>query len=97
MDQYLVNLARNSVVLLISPCDFGNKFFHDNRTKAKLLVKQHLKLFGSTVNDLLIRRLGSRLIEFSIDYVRFSSVYDFKNPDRIIRNFINRISRELGD
>ena len=71
--------------------------FYDNRTKAKHLVKKHLKLFDSNVNDLLIRHAGSRFIEFSIYYTRFGSVFSFKDPDSIIRNFINRVSRELAD
>ena len=92
-DRYLENLSSNSVVLLTSQCDFCNKFFHDNRTKAKHLVKKHLKLFRSNVNDLLIRRVGSRFLEFGIHYARFGSVYNFKDPDCIIRNFIHSLKR----
>ena len=90
-DRYLENLSSNSIALLTSQCDFCNKFFHANNTKAKHLVKKHLKLFDSNVNDLMITRVGSRFIEFSIDYARFSSAYNFKDPDSIIRNFINRV------
>ena len=96
-DRYLQNLSSNSVVLLTSQCDFSNRFFHDNGNKAKHLVKKLLKLFDSNVNDLLIRRVGSRFIEFSIVYACLGSVYNFKDPDSIIRNFINRVSRGLGD
>ena len=96
-DGYLENLSSNSVVLLTSQHDFCNKFFHGNRTNAKHLVKKHLKLFESNVNDLFIRRVSSRFIEFSIDYARFGSVYNSKDPDSIVRNFINRVSREQGD
>ena len=43
-NQCLENLSANSVVLLTSQCDFCNKFFYSNRSKAKHLVKKHLKL-----------------------------------------------------
>ena len=79
-DQYLENLSSNSAVLLTSQRDYCNKFFHNNRTKVKYLVKKDLKLFDSNVNDLLIRRVGSRFIEFSIDYAPFGSFYNFKDP-----------------
>ena len=90
-DRYLENLSSNSIALLTSQCDFCNKFFHDNKTKAKHVVKKHLKLFGSNVNDLMITRVGSRFIEISINYAHFRSAYNFKDPDSIIRNFINRV------
>ena len=53
-DQYLDNLSSNSVVILTSQSNFYNNFFHGNRTKAKHLVKELLKLFNSNVNNLLI-------------------------------------------
>ena len=96
-DWYLENLSSNSVVLWTSQCDFCNKFFHNNRTMAKHLVKKHLKLFVSNVNDLLIPCVGSRWPVFSIDYADFGSVNNFKDVDSIIQNFMNRVSRELGD
>ena len=49
------------------------------------------------VNDLIIRHIGKRFIEFSTDYVCFGNVYNFYIPESLISNFITRVSRELRD
>ena len=34
-------------------------------------------------------------MEFNIDYKRHSNVYDFKNPDKVIGDFIENVARHL--
>ena len=36
-------------------------------------------------------------MEFNIDYKRHSNVYDFKNPDKVIGDFIENVARHLSE
>ena len=42
---------------------------------------------------MLIWRVGNKFIEFSIDYTRHGKIYNFKNPGRVINNFIENVAR----
>ena len=64
--------------------------------KAKHFLRKHLKLNGNS-NNILIRRIGNRFIEFSIDYDRFKNAYDFFDPDKIIGSFIEAVARKIPD
>ena len=46
---------------------------------------------------MLIRRIGNRFIEFSIDLNRFGKIYGFKNLEKVLNEFIENISREIPD
>ena len=70
--------------------------FFDGKLKAKHFLRKHLKLNGNN-NNILIRRIGNRLIEFSIDYDRFKNVYGFFVPDKTICSFIEALARKIPD
>ena len=44
---------------------------------------------------MIVRRIGDRFIEFSIDYKRFSKLYDFTKSEKIIFDFIENVSRKI--
>ena len=46
---------------------------------------------------MIFRRIGNQFIEFSIDYQRFSKVYDFTKSEKIIFDFIENVSRKIPD
>ena len=52
-----------------------------------------MKLLLASANKMLIRKVGDRFMEFSIDYTRHGKIYDFKNLDKIINDFIENVAR----
>ena len=58
-------------------------------------LARHLKLFSTNQDNLLIRRIGNRFIEFSINFNRFGKICDFKVPEKALNEFIENISQEL--
>ena len=44
-------------------------------------------------NSVLIRKVGDRCMEFSIDYTCHGEIYDFKDPDKIINDFTENVKR----
>ena len=46
---------------------------------------------------MIVRRIGNRFIEFSVDYHRFSEVYDFTKPEKIIFDLIENVSSKIPD
>lgn len=46
---------------------------------------------------MLIKKVGDKLMEFGIDYKHNSIVYDLKNPDKVIGDFIEYVSRHLPE
>ena len=58
------------------------------KLKAEHYLRKHVKLLSVTRNNVLIRGVGNKFIEFSIDYTRHGRVYDFKEPDKVVNDFI---------
>ena len=58
------------------------------KLKAEHYLRKHVKLLSVTRNNFLIRRVGNKFIEVSIDYTRQGRVYDFKEPDKVVNDFI---------
>ena len=77
-------------------CEYCGKTFFDGKLKAQHFLMKDLKLNGNN-NNILIRRIGNRFIEFSIDYDHFKNDYDFFNPDKIIGSFIEAVARKISD
>ena len=93
-ESYLVFLTKPSSEFFMEECEHCCKTFFDGKLKAKHVLRKHLKLNGSN-NNILIRRIGNRVIEFSIDYDRFKNVYDFFDPEKIIGSFIEAVARKI--
>ena len=70
--------------------------FFDGKQKSKHYLRKHLKLNGNN-NDFLIRRIGNKFIEFSIDNDRFKNSCDFFTPDKIIASFIEAVANKIPD
>ena len=61
-----------------------------------------MKLLSVNRKNLLIRRVGNKFIEFSTDYSRHGRIYNFKNLEKVINDFIENVARvvptnEIGD
>ena len=70
--------------------------FFDLEVTAQHYLQNHLKLLPITKNDMLIRKAG-KFMEFSIEYKHHSNVYDFKNSDKVIGDFIENVARHLSE
>ena len=46
---------------------------------------------------MLIRKIGDKHIEFSIDYTPHSKLYDFKDPEKVLSDFIENVARVIPD
>ena len=95
-ESYVDLLTKLSLELFMEECEYCCKTFFDGKLKAKHFLRKHLKLNGNN-NNILIRRIGNRFIEFSIDYDRFKNLYDFFDPDKIIGSFIEAVARKIPD
>ena len=79
-ESYVDLLTKTSSEFFMEESEYCDKTFFDGKLKSKHFLRKHLKLSGNN-NNILIRRIGSRFIEFSIGYNRFKNVYDFFDPD----------------
>ena len=95
-ESYVDVLTKPSSEFFMEECEYCGKTFFDGKLKAKHFLRKHLKLNGNN-NNILIRSIGNRFIEFSIDYDRFKNVYDFFYPDKIIGSFIEAVARKIPD
>ena len=77
-------------------CQYCGKTFFDGKLQVKHFLRKHLKLNGNN-NNILIRRINNRFIQFSIEYHRFKNVYHFFDPDKIIGSFIETVERKTPD
>ena len=95
-ESYVDLLTKPSLEFFMEECEYCCKTFFVGKLKAKHFLRKHLKLNGNN-NNILIRRIGNRYIEFSIDYDRFKNVYDFFDSDKIMGSFIEAVARKIPD
>ena len=76
-------------------CSICDKRFVNARGKHLLLRHFHQSTSSSSQGK-LIKQIGIKFLEFSIARRRFSNCYDFKNPDNVIREFIDIASGNWG-
>ena len=69
----------------------------DLNFKAEHCLCKHLKLLSVGRENLLIRKISNKDIEFSIDYTHHGKPYDFKDPEQILSNFIENVARVIPD
>ena len=67
--------------------------FFDAKLKAEHYLRKHVKLLSVNRNNLLTAGVSKKSKEFSIDYTRHGRVYDFKDPDKVINDFIKNLAR----
>ena len=56
-----------------------------------------MKLLSVIRDKLIIRKIGEKYIEFCIDYARFGKVYNFKNSEKVLKEFIDNIAPVIPD
>lgn len=95
-ENYIDAISRNAPQMFVEYCEKIHRFF-DLRVKAEHYLHNHLKLLPASRNDMLIRRVGDKFIEFSIDYTQHSNIYDFKNPGKVIGDFIENVAHLVLD
>ena len=70
-------------------CEYcSNPPFFDAKLKVEHYLHKRVKRSYLTRNNLLIQRVGNEFKEFSIDFARHGRIYDFKDPDKVINDFI---------
>ena len=87
-DSYVDAITRHSNrprQIFVEFCEFSKRRpFFDLKTKAEHYLQEHLQILPVSRSDILIRKIGGKFIEFSIDYSRHSALYHFKNPGKVI-------------
>ena len=102
-ESYINIISKGPKQAIFEYCEYcSNPPFFDAKLKAEHYLRKHVKLLSATRNNLLKRRVGNKFIEFSIDYTRHGRVYDFKDPDKVINDFIENVARlvpsgEIGE
>ena len=77
-------------------CSICDKRFVNATARRKHLLLRHFYQSTSSLNQgLLIKQIGTKFLELSIGHRQFSNRYDFKNPDNVIREFMD-VSANLG-
>ena len=93
-ESYVDAISRDAPQMFVEYCEYCNSPpFFGLRVKAEHYLRKHLKLLLASANKMLIRKVGDRFMEFSIDYTRHGKIYDFKNLDKIINDFIENVAR----
>ena len=93
-ESYIDVISKDPNQTIFEYCEYcSNPPSFDAKLKAEHYLRKHLKLLYVTRNNLLIRRVGNKFIEFSIDYTRHGRVYDFKDPDKVRNGFIENVAR----
>ena len=97
-NSYVDSLQGDPLEFFIEKCSYCHVFLFDAWLKSRHILKKHLKILNtSQVNNMIVRRIGNWFIEFSVDYHRFSKVFEFSNPEKIIFDFIENVSRKIRD
>ena len=92
-EKYVDAITRHSYhprQMFVDFCKFCmNPPLFDLKEKAKHYLQEHLRLLPISRYHILIRKIGDQFIEFSTDYSRHSNLYDFENPNKVIKDFID--------
>ena len=93
-ESYVDVISKDPSQFIFEYCEYcSNPPFFDAKLNAEHYLRKHVKLLSVTRNNLLIRRVGTKFIEFSIDYIRHGRVDDFKEPEKVINDFIENVAR----
>ena len=80
---------------IMEGCDNCKKNFFESGKKARHYLSKHLTLIANLNSSLIIRRIGSKYLEFSINYDKHKNSYDFYTPEKVIRQFIEDVSVKI--
>ena len=90
---YINTISRDSKQMFVEYCEYyKSPPFFNSEVKSRHYLR-HLKLFPALKRDILIREIGNRFLEFSIDYIRHSKAHDFMNPNKVINELIENVAR----
>ena len=93
-ESYIDAISRDAPHMYVGYCECCNSLpFFDLRVKAEHYLHKHLKLLPASANNMLIRKVGDRFMEFSIDYTHHDKICEFKDPDKINNDFIENVAR----
>ena len=86
---------------IMEGCDYCKKLFFESGKKARHYLSKHLRPIANPNSSLIIRKIGSKYLEFSINYDKHKNFYDFYTPEKVIRQFIEdvflKIPNEEGE
>ena len=84
LESYVDVISREPSQFFMEQCQYCNGSpFTDPKVKARHYLARHLKLVSTSQDNFLIRRIGNRFIEFSIDFNRFIENVSRKTPDAV--------------
>ena len=67
-ESYIDAISRDAPQMFVEYCEYCNSPpFLDLRVKAEHYLRKHLKFLPASANNMLIRKLGDRFMEFTID------------------------------
>ena len=95
---YIDAISRDLGEFFVEQCEYCTRPpFFDPRAKAEHYLRRHLKLLSVNKDKLIIRKIGEKCIEFSIDYARFGKVYNFKNLEKALNEFVDNVACVIPD
>ena len=75
LESFLVALSKDPNQASFEYCEYcSNPLLFDAKLKTEHYLHKHVKLLSVARNNLLIRRVGNKFIEFSINYNRLGRV-----------------------
>ena len=85
-------------MFVVEYCEYCNStLFFDLKLKAEHYLRKHLKLLPVGRENLMIRKVGDKFIEFSIDYSQHGKIYNFKDPEKVLNDFIDNVARVIPE
>ena len=98
LESYFDVISKDPTKFFVEHCEYctGSPFF-DLNLKAEHYLRRHLKLLYVGREALLIRKIGDKYIEFSNGYSRHGKLYDFKDPENVLSDFIANVARVIPD
>ena len=96
--EYWNSLQTDPKLFTSEMCTFCKNKFLNSRARGGHFLSHHFESSSSLGKEgLIIKQIGSKSLEYSIDYKRFSTEYDFKNPGKFIRETMTKLEDNEGE
>ena len=96
-ENYIDAISRDQM-FVVESCEYCNSPpFFNLKLKAKHYLCKHLKLLPVGRENLMIRKVGDKFIAFSIYYSWHGKVYNFKDPEKVLNDSTDNVTRGIPE